>query len=232
MKVYYFQHVPFEGLGMIAAWAAERVHTVEKTALYEPNHHLPSIVEYDALIVMGGSMGVYDEAEYPWLIAEKKHIRSAIDAGKPVLGICLGAQLIASALGAKVAPHTHKEIGWFPIAITDEAAEHPILSGLNQAMKVFHWHGDRLEIPNGAIHLMCSEACDNQAFLYGDNVLGVQFHLEMDEAAIISMINACGHELIESAWIQSRALILEETKKRDTRQSLYNLLDAWLAVRV
>lgn len=228
MRIHYFQHVPFEGLGMIAAWAAERGHTIEKTMLYDPNHHFPALDDYDALIVMGGSMGVYDEAEHPWLFAEKQHIRSAIDAGKSVLGVCLGAQLIAAALGAKVAPHTHKEIGWFPVAITDEAAGHPILSGLNQAMTVFHWHGDRFDIPEGAIHLMCSEACDNQAFLY-NKVLGLQFHLEMDEAAINSIIAVCGDELKTNRWIQSAEAIRHKTTAMQTERPLYRVLDNWVA---
>ncbi len=230
MRIHYFQHVPFEGLGMIAAWAAERGHTLTKTALYEPNHHLPSLTDYDALIVMGGSMSVYDEAAYPWLAAEKQHIRAAIDASKPVLGICLGAQLIASALGAKVAPHMHKEIGWFPVAITDEAAGHPILSCLNQAMTVFHWHGDRFEIPEGALHMMCSEACDNQAFLYRNNILGLQFHLEMDAPALAALISACGDELEPSRWIQSAETMQEKASSMQTQRHLYRLLDYWAAL--
>lgn len=230
MRIHTFQHVPFEGLGMIAAWAAERGHTVQKTIFYESNHRMPALEDYDALIVMGGSMGVYDEAEYPWLVAEKWHIRTAIDAGKPVLGICLGAQLIAAALGAKVAPHTHKEIGWFPVAITDEAAGHPILSGLNSAMTVFHWHGDRFEIPEGALHLMCSEACDNQAFLYRNNVLGLQFHLEMDAPAIAAIITACGDELQPIRWVQSAEVIQEKSNTMQTQRPLYRLLDHWAAL--
>ena len=181
MKLHYFQHEPFEGLGMIADWAAKQGHVLSCTPFFDPGARLPKLDEYDALVVMGGSMGVYDEDRFPWLAAEKAHIRAAIDAGKRVLGICLGAQLIAACLGAKVAPHTHKEIGWFPVAMTDAGVVHPLLAGFNSAMTVFHWHGDRFEIPAGAQHLMSSAACDNQAFIYGEHVLALQFHLEMDE---------------------------------------------------
>src|SRR5690606_34973423 len=138
MRIHYFQHELFEGLGMIADWATKHGHTLTRTAFYEPEATLPDLQDYDALIVMGGSMGVYDEYRLPWLKAEKAHIRAAIDADKYVLGICLGAQLLASSLGAKVAPHTHKEIGWFPVAMTDTGATHRLLSGLNSAMNVFH----------------------------------------------------------------------------------------------
>ncbi len=230
MRIHYFKHVPFEGLGMIQGWAEERGQHVTRTAFYDPDHTIPSPEDYDALVIMGGSMGVYDEAQYPWLAAEKHHIASAINAGKPVLGICLGAQLIVASLGAKVAPHTHKEIGWFPVAVTDQAAGHPILSGLNHAISVFHWHGDRFEIPEGALHLMCSEACDNQAFLYGDRVLGLQFHLEMDAPAINAIVEACGDELTPSRWIQSAEVIQQKAAIIQTRLALYRLLDNWAAL--
>lgn len=213
---------------MIAEWVGERGHTLSRTAFYEPEASLPVLESYDALIIMGGPMGVYDEGVYPWLAKEKRHIRMAIDSGKPVLGICLGAQLIATSLGAKVAPHRQKEIGWFPVAVEDAAAGHPILSGLNQAMTVFHWHGDRFEIPKGSLHLMSSVACDNQAFLYGSNVLGLQFHLEMDAPAIETIIKACGDELVEGKWIQPAETIRQKTFARNTGSSLITLLDNWM----
>lgn len=231
MKIRYFQHVPFEDLGMIADWAKECGHILSGTAFYETGaSSLPAMADYDALIVMGGPMGIYDEDVYPWLAEEKCHIRAAIEAGKHVLGICLGAQLIAASLDAKVAPHIHKEIGWFPVAVEDIAMAHPILSGLNSAMTVFHWHGDRFELPEGSLHLMSSAACDNQAFLYGARVLGLQFHLEMDEYAIDSIIQACGHELVEGKWIQSAETIRQKTAVHHTRHALFNLLNNWSAI--
>lgn len=230
MKLHYFQHESFEGLGMIADWATRHGHTLTYTAFFHPGALIPALDDYDALVVMGGSMGVYDDAHLPWLAAEKAHIRAAIDAGKYVLGICLGAQLIAASLGARVAPHTHKEIGWFPVAMTDAGARHPLLSGFNSAMTVFHWHGDRFEIPNGAYHLMSSAACDNQAFAYGERVLGLQFHLEMDPAAVRAIMAAGAEELRREGpglWVQSAGEIVEKSKKAVTKQTLFTLLDRW-----
>ena len=228
MKLHYFQHEPFEGIGMIAEWAAQRGHTLVQTAFFAAAPSLPALSDYDALIIMGGSMGVYDEDQYPWLVAEKAHIRAAITAGLPVLGICLGAQLIAASLGAKVAPQTHKEIGWFPVAMTEAGAQHPLLSGFNSAMTVYHWHGDRFELPAGAVHLMSSAACDNQAFLVGARTVGLQFHLEMDAAAVQAIVKECGHELEHGPWIQSGEEMLEKAQGAATRRALYSLLDRWI----
>lgn len=230
MRLHYFQHEPFEGLGMIADWAAQRGHGVSSTAFFQTGAQLPDVHDYDALVVMGGSMGVYDEDRFHWLAAEKAHIRTAIDAGKQVLGICLGAQLIAASLGARVAPHVHKEIGWFPVAMTDAGVAHPLLAGLNHSMSVFHWHGDRFEIPVGAEHLMSSAACDNQAFTLGDKVLALQFHLEMDPRAVRAIMTACADELQregQGRWVQSAAEIVEKSEKAVTKQALYMLLDRW-----
>jgi len=230
MKLHYFQHESFEGLGMIADWAARHGHTLTQTAFFHPGALIPHLHDYDALIVMGGSMGVYDEAQFPWLAEEKAHIRAAIDAGKCVLGICLGAQLIAASLGAKVAPHTHKEIGWFPVAVTDVGRVHPMFTGFNPSMTVFHWHGDRFEIPTGAYHLMSSAACDNQAFAYGEHVLALQFHLEMDPAAVRAIMAACAEELRHEGpglWVQNAGEIVEKSRKAVTKQTLFTLLDRW-----
>ena len=230
MKLHYFQHEPFEGLGMIAEWATRHGHSLARTAFFDAGAVIPDPEDYDALIVMGGSMGVYDEHRFPWLAAEKAHICAAIDAGKYVLGICLGAQLIAASLGARVAPHVHKEIGWFPVTMTDVGAVHPLLLGFNSTMSVFHWHGDRFEIPLGAYHLMSSEACDNQAFAYGERVLALQFHLEMDPTAVRAIMAACAEELRREGtglWVQSAGEIVERSKKAATKQTLFTLLDRW-----
>lgn len=207
---------------MISHWAAEHGYAESTTHLYEP-HQLPDVSDYDALIIMGGTMGVHDDAAYPWLAAEKAHIKAAIDANKHVLGICLGAQLIADALGAHVAPHTHKEIGVFPILLR----KHPITKGLASPMDVLHWHGDRFEIPEGATHLASSDACDNQAFIYGNNVLGLQFHSEMDSAAIDKIIDACGHELVADKNIQNAVTIRTQSKSLQGYGALSILLDNW-----
>ncbi len=124
-------------------------------------------------------MNVYEEAEYPWLAAEKAFIAAAIGAGKPVLGICLGAQLIAAVLGGTVSKGPQPEIGWYPVELTPAGRELPLFAGFPDRFTALHWHGDTFSIPPGATHVASSAACANQAFAYdGGRVVGLQFHLE------------------------------------------------------
>ncbi len=194
MHIHYFQHAPFEGLACIADWAAEKSHTLSATHWYD-QPATPDIGGADMLVVMGGPMGVYEEAQYPWLAMEKSLIRDAIAAGKPVLGICLGAQLIAAALGAKVYPNAEKEIGWFPVQFHDELAPSPAT--------VFHWHGDTFDLPDNAVHLAETPICKNQAFRIGDRVYGLQFHFEVTPAAMDGMLQHLGHELQSGPYVQT-----------------------------
>lgn len=227
MRIHYFQHVPFETPGMIAEWAATRGHSLSSTLWYQPHVTLPATDDYDVLLIMGGPMGVYDVAEYPWLEQEKALIRSAVVAGKRVFGICLGAQLIAAALGATVKPHHQKEIGWFPTSFTDAALNHPLFAGMDKTPEVLHWHGDRFEIPAGAMRIASSEACDNQGFLYDNRVLGLQFHLEIDADGLSDLIDACRHELTDGKYIEPAETLLEKARTTNTRNTLFRLLDAW-----
>lgn len=204
MIVHYLQHVPFEGLGYMEEWLVKNNHTISSTRIYEPNCPLPQVEDIDALIVMGGPMGVYDEDRFPWLKEEKAFIRSCIQSRKKVLGICLGAQIIAECLGARVGKAAHKEIGWFPVKCTEESKQLEWFHELfNDNPTVFHWHGDRFEIPVGGLNLLSSEANTNQAFSYDDNVLGLQFHLEVTEETAASILENCAEELCESPWIQT-----------------------------
>jgi len=186
MKVHYLQHVSYEGLGYIEHWASEENCTLSSTKFYK-NSSLPKINDFDWLIVMGGPMGVHDEKEYPWLKAEKELILEAIKAKKTVIGICLGAQLIAAVLGAKIKKSPSKEIGFFPISKTKYGEEHGLLSGLPNTLDVFHWHGDMFEIPKEAKNVFKSDGCPNQAFIYKDRVLGFQFHLEVTVKSLKEM---------------------------------------------
>lgn len=236
MIIYYFQHVPFEGPAMIGDWAKERGHTLQGTKLYDAAPVFPPAGTvpqqdakiYDALVILGGPMSIHDEQDYPWLAEEKEHIRHAVDSGKPVLGICLGAQLIAHVLGAEVAPHKHKEIGWYPVQLTAEAAAHHMFSGLPHNLTVLHWHGDRFTIPEDAIPVASSIACDNQGFIYNDRILGLQFHLEMHEEAVKNIIHACGNELAPGGpYVQSAQAITEGLQKHTLRDHVFTLLDNW-----
>jgi GMP synthase-like glutamine amidotransferase len=201
-SIHWFQHVPFEGLGTIEPWLTARGQAPIVTRLHA-NDPLPNISAIDWLIVMGGPMGVYDQDRYPWLKDEIAVIGEAIAAGKTVMGICLGAQLIAAALGAKVYPNTQKEIGWFPVTVTDEGRRSRLLRSFPTELPVFHWHGDTFDLPPGGTHLIASAACANQAFSYRDRVVGLQFHLEVTPAGVDALIDHCGNELVQSLFIQA-----------------------------
>jgi GMP synthase-like glutamine amidotransferase len=194
MRVHYLQHEPFEGLGSMEAWFRAGGATLRSTHLYRGDA-LPELASYDWLVLMGGGMSVNDEATLPWLVPEKELVRSAIAAGKRVLGVCLGAQLIASALGAKVYRNHAKEIGWWPLQREAGAATHPLGKVLPDGAEVFHWHGETFDLPNGAVRLARSEACLNQAISVGPRVLGLQFHLETTEASARELIAGSAADL-------------------------------------
>ena len=225
MKIHYLQNVPFEGLGSIADWAQKRGHRLSSTQMYD-NTTLPSIGDFDMLIVMGGSMGACDETDYPWLKNEKALIKQAIDAGKYVVGICLGAQLIANVLGARVYPNQEKEIGWWEVNLNDKAQKNPVFEGFPSSFTPFQWHGDTFEIPTGAEHLICSQACVNQAFIYNKKTLALQFHFETTPQSLHEIMANCGNEILPANFIQSREVILaNQHHMAINHQLLEKLLD-------
>ncbi len=214
MRVHYLQHVPFEGLGSIAGWLKSRSARVASTRFFE-DARLPLTTDLDWLIVLGGPMSVNDETSCPWLAAEKRFIAEAVARGKVVLGICLGAQLIACALGARVYPNPQPEIGWFPIERTG-TGELPLPARAD----VFHWHGETFDLPPGARGFARSAACENQAFAIGDRVVGLQFHLETTAPAARAMIAACGSELVPGRFIQTEKEILASAERFDRVNAL------------
>lgn len=225
LRIHYLQHVSFETPGYIETWAKENKHRLSSTKFYKSSR-LPEVDNFDWLIIMGGPMSVGDETDFPWLKAEKKFIKSAIEANKTVIGICLGAQLLAEVLGCKVYPGKKKEIGWFPVSKTQEAQNIELLKNVPKTLTVFHWHGDTFDIPNGATHLMQTEICPSQAFLYGDRVLGFQFHLEATSESLNSMVDNCSHELIPNEFIQTELEILNsELFCNATNNYLSGILD-------
>jgi GMP synthase-like glutamine amidotransferase len=209
MRVHVLQHVPFEGLGTIEPWLARRGDTVAWSRLHA-GAPLPASSAFDLLVVLGGPMSVNDEGTLPWLAPEKRCVAAAIDAGKPVLGVCLGAQLIASALGAKVFPNREREIGWHPVERVEAAASSAFDGVLPARIDAFHWHGETFDLPPGAVHLARSAACEHQAFAIGDRVLGLQFHLETTPAAARALIEHCRADLAAGRFVQDGVAMLAE----------------------
>ena len=202
MRVHYLQHVPYEGLGYIANWLKSKGASISKTALFQ-DEALPNPNAFDWLIVLGGPMSVNDETQYAWLKSEKHFIEQVIAQDKPVLGICLGAQLLASVYGETVRPSKEREIGWFPVYRIPLAAYHNLGALWPEVFNVFHWHGETFDLPKGSIHLAQSDACQNQAFLLGDRVLGLQFHLEMTTQTIFSLVENCPNDLKPGPYVQT-----------------------------
>lgn len=209
MRIHSLQHVPFEDIGSLHGDIQAKGFSLTTTHLYKGDLP-PALSDFDVLIVMGGPMGVYDDDQYSWLAQEKEFIASAIAAGKKVMGICLGAQLIACVLGAKVTRNAHREIGWFPLEIPAEASTHPLGKILAQCTKVFHWHGDTFETPAQAQLIASSQACANQAYVIDNQVYGFQFHLETTEKSASALIENCAEDLDTSRYVQTAETIMKD----------------------
>jgi len=211
MRVHFFQHVPFEGPGLLAPWLLTRGHEQAFTRWWAGDP-VPSPADYDWLIVLGGPMNVYQDRDYPWLPSERAAVAAALASRRRVLGICLGAQLIADALGARVVQNPEREIGWWPLEALPLAPSAPEARfALPPGERsVLHWHGDTFTPPPGATRLAASRACAWQAFAAGPRVLGLQFHVEMDPATLANLAAACAAELPAGGpWVQSAARISE-----------------------
>jgi GMP synthase-like glutamine amidotransferase len=219
MNVHILQHVPFEGIGSMWPWLRARGANVSSTCFFEP-WTLPDVSSLDLIIALGGPMSVNDEAGLPWLVAEKQFIRAAIQQGVPVLGICLGAQLIASALGARVYAGRQREIGWFDIEAVPNGEG---TFTFPKTTTVFHWHGETFDLPAGAVHLARSAACEHQAFQIGTNVIGLQFHLETTPESAEAIITHCRDELVEDTFVQSEAAL------RAVPQAAYDSINVLMA---
>lgn len=202
MHVHVLQHVPFEGLGCIGPWLESRGARISWTRWFQAGAAPPPLDGIDLLIALGGPMSVNDGARLPWLLEEKAYVGAAVHSGMPVLGICLGAQLIAAALGALVVPAERKEIGWFPLSA---CGPHPEGFVFPDSVSAFHWHGETFALPPGAVHLARSEACAHQAFQVGSRTIGLQCHLETTPAAVEALIRHCGEELVADRFVQSEA---------------------------
>jgi len=223
MNICVLQHAAFEGPGEIESWAVRHDHSVSVHHLYRGDP-LPQVDAFDLLVVMGGEMNIYHYRDWPWLKPEREFIQSALARDKPVVGICLGAQLMADALGARVFQNAEYEIGWLPVTWTDEARA--AFPGLPATSTVLHWHGDAFELPAGATRLAASEGCSEQGFLIRNKCLALQFHPEVDPPLVKQFVASQG-EWPTGPYAQTPKAILSDAASHcDTnRQLLHGMLD-------
>jgi GMP synthase-like glutamine amidotransferase len=216
----------FEYPGTITDWTDEKNYTTTYTKIFE-DAVFPSLDSFDMLVIMGGVMGVYEEDKYHWMNAEKSFIKNTISENKKVLGICLDAQFIAEVLGAKVFPHTKKEIGWYEV---EKVSQHKLTDKLPQKFTTFHWHGDTFTLPDNAIHLFKTNACEQQGYVYDNHVAGLQFHMEVKEDLLKGMTENEHDKLIKADYVQTE----DEIKKLTTnyislqKKFMYNFLEAFI----
>ena len=229
MNVHFFQHVPFEAGALVEKWASSNGHNITYTRFYEPEFSFPELDEIDFLVILGGPMNIYEYSDYSWLVKEKAFIKSVIEHGIKTLGICLGAQLIADCLGVKVYPNSYKEIGWYEIVKLSN--RNKLDCALPEKLTAFHWHGDTFDIPEGAVHLYSTNVCTNQAFLYGDNVLALQFHIEYTRESVEQMLINCSEELTFIPYVQQRDQITScYSNLVHTSEVLNKLLDEFMGI--
>ncbi len=232
-KVLVVQHVPYEPLGTIVSLLRQGRHRLKHINFVRQPEQKVSIKGYDALIILGGPMNVDETADYPFLLKEIQLIKLALAQDIPILGICLGAQLIAKALGAAVYPAKQREVGWYPVTKVS-ALNDPILKHFDGQQQLFQWHCYTFDLPEQAEHLLASEICPNQAFRYGDKVYGFQFHLEASEHLIERWLsNPESLSYIEPSSREQKI----ETIKTDTEQLIeqsiarsHNVFQAFLAL--
>ena len=204
MTLHVVQHVAFEGPGRIAGWAEDRGVTLNVVPVYSGSA-LPTPAADDGVVLLGGPMSVHDTAAHPWITGEIGWLTELAGHGRPVLGICLGAQLLARALGAPVTRCPHREIGWFPV-IPDDSGD-AASDWLEPGADVFHWHGEQFALPEAARPVASTDACPVQGF-QRDRLTGLQFHLETTPQIAADLVEACGDELDGGPWVQDIGSIL------------------------
>ena len=183
-KILVFQHVPYEPLGTLDPLLKEAGFRIRYVNFGRDPHQRPSLEKYEALIVLGGPMNAHQIDTWPNLLTEVDVIRDAVDSGMSVLGICLGAQLLAKALGGRVSRNEQREIGWYDVQLTEAGRSDPVISSFAATQRVFQWHEDGISLPQGADHLASSPASPVQAFRFGEHAYGFQFHLEVDASLV------------------------------------------------
>lgn len=233
MNVLVLQHIACEPPGVYEDVLHERGCVLHRVELDE-GEPLPDWREFDAIVAMGGPMSVNDDAELPWLTAEKRAIEQAVRAGLPYFGACLGVQLLAASLGANVYPGPAPEVGILPVRLTDAARDDPVFEGLPAEFLTLQWHGDTFDLPHGAVTLAGSPAYANQAFRWGERAYGVQFHLEVDSelarewAAVPSYAEYLDRVLGPGSL--SRLIAELETNVSGMGATARRLFERWLAI--
>jgi len=228
MRVHVIRHVPFEGPGLIAEWAARRKHRLtESIALTE---EFPRFDEVELVVVMGGPMAADDRDTSPWLAAERRYLTRAVSQGTSVLGVCLGAQILAEVAGGHIRRNDQPEIGWFPVHAPSAGASDPVFKAFPDGLVVGHWHSDTFDLPPGAHAALSSEATPNQAFtLQGGRLVGLQFHLEWTSETLELLVAECGSELAGGGrYVTTPEELLAEAQERipACRDALFDLLDS------
>ena len=231
MQLWCLQHFEPEEAGLIGKWAVERGHPMTTVRLYKGDP-LPVLKPKDGLVIMGGPMNVDENEKFPWLAPEKALIAKHIAAGGRVFGVCLGGQLIARSLGARVYKNARKEIGWHTVHIHADARRNGPFAGFPESFVALQWHGDTFDIPQGASHVASSDVCAHQALCIGTRVIGLQFHFEAEEQEVRDFVKCFDDELAAGGpYVQHGPEILAGLAQyaEPCRQALFKLLDRWAA---
>lgn len=235
MRALVLRNVSIESPGTFGGFLKGHGFTLDDIDLSKGNPCPAAADGYEVTLVMGGPMNVYEEDKHPFLADELRLLKDAIKKNRKVIGFCLGGQMIARALGAKVTQNPIKEIGWMPVTLTDDGKREPLLAGLPETITVFQWHGDTFAIPKGAAHLARSEACANQAFRHG-NMLALQFHPEVEEADVRNWGDEYLPELLRERGARGREQLAAETRRSfprmlKDRDIFYGNLLRWILER-
>jgi GMP synthase (glutamine-hydrolysing) len=227
VRVLVLQHIACEHPGVFSEVMRESGADAVPVELDEDGA-LPDWREFDAVLAMGGPMGAGDDAEHPWLGPEKRLVREAVEAGRPFLGVCLGVQLLAAALGARVYAAEQPEVGLLPVELTSEGRDDPLFAGLDERLVSLQWHGDTFDLPSGAVRLAHSPPVPNQAFRAGERAYGVQFHLEVTG----EMAPAYRRSLAETLGEERGAAFIADVERRadELHPAARRLFTNWLEI--